>query len=313
MFSFASSFLSTPSARRATAHPVGQLFRRRISIHALREESDFTPSLLRSAFRLFLSTPSARRATSSLFSSSETSEFLSTPSARRATSLLSRLVSRLWQFLSTPSARRATRVESKSKMAKTYFYPRPPRGERLMCAVLWPSTSRFLSTPSARRATSPQRGKAGPRQISIHALREESDHLPRLRLHNRYDFYPRPPRGERHHPPGSGQPRKNFYPRPPRGERLLVCWAYSSTSSFLSTPSARRATYGNVLSISRSGFLSTPSARRATRLVVALHRLQHISIHALREESDILTSRSKAPHNNFYPRPPRGERPGVCD
>ena len=33
---------------------------------------------------------------------------------------------------------------------------------------------------------------------------------------------------------------------------------------FLSTPSARRATYGNVLSISRSGFLSTPSARRAT-------------------------------------------------
>ena len=56
-------FLSTPSARRATAR-------------------SYTG---RAAHRPFLSTPSARRATRSTSSASGTSRFLSTPSARRAT------------------------------------------------------------------------------------------------------------------------------------------------------------------------------------------------------------------------------------
>ena len=34
------SFLSTPSARRATADELGELITNRISIHALREEGD---------------------------------------------------------------------------------------------------------------------------------------------------------------------------------------------------------------------------------------------------------------------------------
>ena len=34
---------------------------------------------------------------------------------------------------------------------------------------------KFLSTPSARRATPEVRGQKGPRNISIHALREEGD------------------------------------------------------------------------------------------------------------------------------------------
>ena len=36
-------FLSTPSARRATARPVGGILPRNISIHALREEGDLAP------------------------------------------------------------------------------------------------------------------------------------------------------------------------------------------------------------------------------------------------------------------------------
>ena len=56
-------FLSTPSARRATAAVLVVVDEAVISIHALREEGDFMPSPLRSVFRLFLSTPSARRAT----------------------------------------------------------------------------------------------------------------------------------------------------------------------------------------------------------------------------------------------------------
>ena len=78
-------------------------------------------------------------------------------------------------------------------------------------------------------------------------------------------------------------------------------------------------------------FLSTPSARRATAQSVRLwEHLQHfyprpprggrpldaqaaalpavISIHALREEGDAATLTLKAQIENFYPRPPRGGR-----
>ena len=102
---------------------------------------------------------------------------------------------------------------------------------------------------------------------------------------------------------------------------------------FLSTPSARRATVscGTILNISWE-FLSTPSARRATRSPSAGLRLRpyfyprpprggrqsyfddvtetdEISIHALREEGDLLLRRFPQEPGNFYPRPPRGGRP----
>ena len=56
-------FLSTPSARRATAavDVVGHIDV--ISIHALREEGDPVPQFFQMAGQRFLSTPSARRAT----------------------------------------------------------------------------------------------------------------------------------------------------------------------------------------------------------------------------------------------------------
>ena len=79
--------------------------------------------------------------------------------------------------------------------------------------------------------------------ISIHALREEGD----LRL------TPRPPRYAQY-----------FYPRPPRGGRLASCFSVHCIQKFLSTPSARRATEGDILNPQRFD----------------------ISIHALREEGD---------------------------
>ena len=100
-------FLSTPSARRATAIDVSGQIGRQISIHALREEGDLSASyyytfskisihalreegdqeqlLAEINRRRFLSTPSARRATSAANTPAATSAFLSTPSARRAT------------------------------------------------------------------------------------------------------------------------------------------------------------------------------------------------------------------------------------
>ena len=100
----------------------------------------------------------------------------------------------------------------------------------------------FLSTPSARRATC-QLGRIVDRAvISIHALREEGDvqHLRRRPV------------------------RRHFYPRPPRGGRRSMQAPLPLQRSFLSTPSARRATCTRCLRPACFLFLSTPSARRAT-------------------------------------------------
>ena len=125
------------------------------------------------------------------------------------------------------------------------------------------------------------------------------------------NFYPRPPRGGRPadvlqqlgiHPISIHALREegdvsgfrftnfsmNFYPRPPRGGRRATTPAPGRVSSFLSTPSARRATDGPVGDIEVSEFLSTPSARRATKKGKCPHNPKMISIHALREEGDTL-------------------------
>ena len=98
------SFLSTPSARRATQQPLNTGNTAFISIHALREEGDdggvvpIVPDAVQ-----FLSTPSVRRAT---------------PPAHWAGGLL--------LFLSTPSVRRATGISTSNGQSTIYFYPRPP-------------------------------------------------------------------------------------------------------------------------------------------------------------------------------------------
>ena len=191
--------------------------------------------------------------------------FLSTPSARRATRGPRRAAEQP-EFLSTPSARRATFEMLPGLAVAKYFYPRPPRGGRpVICAVSC-SAVLFLSTPSARRATGNHRPGPHPGNISIHALREEGDLTQLL-----FDFI-----GHR-----------NFYPRPPRGGRLS-----RQTASFLA-----------------GTFLSTPSARRATGENDRFCLYCGISIHALREEGDLMQSRSIAGLPYFYPRPPRGGRP----
>ena len=170
------------------------------------------------------------------------------------------------------------------------------------------------------------------KEISIHALREEGDHRSLFRSAQKIDFYPRPPRGGR---PTSSLPSwrgGNFYPRPPRGGRQ----AYKTDGwvglAFLSTPSARRATW--------------PAHRGRRQIPISIHALREegdlpdgnvtdyllsISIHALREEGDarsefrlcitlrFLSTPSarratvplmvfQTPHTDFYPRPPRGGR-----
>ena len=191
------------------------------------------------------------------------------------------------------------------------FYPRPPRGGRPTSLPSTTPASSFLSTPSARRATilatlltyalrnfypRPPRGgrpgalvcKISSGAISIHALREEGDveiiipqSVQKISIHALRE------EGDvRLKNKATGG--KDFYPRPPRGGRPAV--AVSVTSIFL--------------------FLSTPSARRATIIFSRVFGNGGISIHALREEGDTSVLPGPSAPDNFYPRPPRGGRPG---
>ena len=102
----------------------------------------------------------------------------------------------------------------------------------------------------------------------------------------------------------------NFYPRPPRGGRPINQLRQAFQVQFLSTPSARRATELDCNQLNTKEFLSTPSARRATTPIQQENLPLAISIHALREEGDQHNFRVAVPRMDFYPRPPRGGRPG---
>ena len=257
----------------------------------------------------FLSTPSARRATPVSPTRCWTSRFLSTPSARRATSDDGSYLT-LDSFLSTPSARRATcntvrllrmlfisihalreegdRCARLALWMADNFYPRPPRGGRHTASAMSQQRRRFLSTPSARRATSLKRFQKAP-----------------LR-----DFYPRPPRGGRP-PPGSLSRRYkhiSIHALREEGDQTSL-FAAAAAQKFLSTPSARRATRPRCArTTARPNFYPRPprGGRHSAR-----HRpvaQQRISIHALREEGDSITTAGANRNANFYPRPPRGGR-----
>ena len=149
----------------------------------------------------------------------------------------------------------------------------------------------FLSTPSARRATG--RSCVG--------------------LGSPCNFYPRPPRGGRHVEPGgsTAKDRISIHALREEGDERLTA-NLKSDYLFLSTPSARRATgavtsayplvshisihalreegdgFGTILRRGMVAFLSTPSARRATMILIWYMNADE----------------------DFYPRPPRGGRPG---
>ena len=192
----------------------------------------------------------------------------------------------------------------------------------------------FLSTPSARRATGPRSPPARCTPISIHALREEGDQIPATAHYAPIHFYPRPPRGGRR---GRYQVRQRHFEflSTPSARRATLISPLSRSFSyrFLSTPSARRATcrrrnaqnfasyfyprpprggrpFIDGVEVMDGVFLSTPSARRATGRPSVQAVVVAISIHALREEGDVATLVMAVPSGHFYPRPPRGGRPG---
>ena len=123
----------------------------------------------------------------------------------------------------------------------------------------------------------------------------------------------------------------NFYPRPPRGGRRFPWSSCSFATRFLSTPSARRATYpplpcsaislhfyprpprgGRRYAAGRGAkpadFYPRPPRGGRRWRVPRRNQAPQISIHALREEGDADPAPPWCRLSDFYPRPPRGGR-----
>ena len=168
-----------------------------------------------------------------------------------------------------------------------YFNPRPPRGGR----------HRFVVKFQADVL------------ISIHALREEGDKRSRGQTSRKSDFNPRPPRG--------GRPDVLWFAVGPcnisihalreEGDSSSVPFLYLLTDFNPRPPRGGRLFSGPVMLLPYQ-FQSTPSARRATKEERLRANLSQISIHALREEGDMLLWWAPSGMKNFNPRPPRGGR-----
>ena len=169
----------------------------------------------------------------------------------------------------------------------------------------------FLSTPSARRATFCGGSGGSGWPISIHALREEGDAYEPFHLREKIEI--------------------SIHALREEGDDVLPVWC-RLWGLFLSTPSARRATFCggsggsgwpiSIHALREEGDAYEPFHLRE-KIEISIHALreegdecrehagrnQCISIHALREEGDQRQPCIVAKLLYFYPRPPRGGRP----
>ena len=145
-----------------------------------------------------------------------------------------------------------------------------------------------ISIHALREEGDPGRsGCNGDIKISIHALREEGDpaNTPLNSLPMQFLSTPSARRATRLRQ-ASKRTAFYFYPRPPRGGRL-------SSFSFATTS---------------GDFYPRPPRGGRRGCAFSGHRSGTISIHALREEGDILSFSGTGSLSYFYPRPPRGGR-----
>ena len=239
-------FLSTPSARRATRIENKPVWRshnfyprpprggrpqkhvqmgvkRVISIHALREEGDDEPEGLTNKKTISIHALREEGDLVHLFRAVSGFDFYPRP-PRGGRPVAGHQPPHPPPFLSTPSARRATSNLFYSVYVELDFYPRPPRGGRHTSFLSIFCINNFYPRPPRGGRLANIGEQAILNKISIHALREEGDRTTM----------------------GSVQPLVNFYPRPPRGGRRRLLGPAAPGRTFLSTPSARRATLMSV-------------------------------------------------------------------
>ena len=214
------------------------------------------------------------------------------------------------QFLSTPSARRATflfsggdPIERISIHALCEEGDRCARGMSIHLHDFYPRPLRGGRQAGLRRSSAPL-------HISIHALCEEGDLSVAYQKAIAGNFYPRPLRGGRPvtNPAAFTGGRISIHALCEEGDPVQVGGKHG-THDFYPRPlrGGRHGRAGGVLLLDL--FLSTPSARRATWQGGCDYNLQLISIHALCEEGDISPFSGTTSCCNFYPRPLRGGRP----
>ncbi len=167
-----------------------------ISIHAPRMGSDQTSGRFSTASRYFYPRPPHGERPRRICPPSRPPQFLSTPPAWGATDF-DTIIYSTSAFLSTPPAWGATLKVVLIRKSGFNFYPRPPHGERPLQNCANSSGLRFLSTPPAWGATGHFAVRVKFDDISIHAPRMGSDASPTSYNPGTFDFYPRPPHGER--------------------------------------------------------------------------------------------------------------------
>ena len=148
-----------------------------ISIHALREEGDSTSISVAFAFLRFLSTPSARRATGNPWNSWGNTA-ISIHALREEGDYMGIFAIAVAVFISIHALREEGDFFAHSIVPNDAIFLSTPSARRATgYAGQDLSCSRgFLSTPSARRATHHPAGQSNRHgRISIHALREEGD------------------------------------------------------------------------------------------------------------------------------------------
>ena len=215
------TFLSTPSARRATRQRGRPCPVQPISIHALREEGDTAADGLQSVCGDFYPRP-PRGGRHLLTNESYNNKCISIHALREEGDC--------------PAQSFAC--------CRPYFYPRPPRGGRLIQGRNARHRQEFLSTPSARRATC---HAAIIRRVlrvflSTPSARRATMGFRRVILLNK-NFYPRPPRGGRPKVRIRRPSRNGFLSTPSARRATHALYVQNrSVGEFLSTPSARRAT-----------------------------------------------------------------------
>ena len=236
------------------------------------------------------------------------------------------------------------------------FNPRSPWGERLIHKVFRLLYAQFQSTLSVRRATPIATMPCQQLHISIHALREESDHSTAVpyQASRRFqstlsvrratltlllmsvfskEFQSTLSVRRATQSLNTCHIDLDFNPRSPWGERQYRICKVCGKQWFQSTLSVRRATLSCQKCLTKKLFQSTLSVRRATStnaaselspIAISIHALReesdwqvrqrfgnfiNISIHALREESDPMVYPKFGLNHNFNPRSPWGERP----
>ena len=169
------TFLSTPSARRATVDVHVAVVHNRISIHALREEGDQRDAEPEPGMDISIHALREEGDLMVMRVPPRYSDFYPRPprGGRRPGQFVLDCIN---LFLSTPSARRATLFPRGLSAIRFYFYPRPPRGgRRQIFGRLSPYPVHFYPRPPRGGRHMFGENDTDYWAISIHALREEGD------------------------------------------------------------------------------------------------------------------------------------------